>query len=97
MLLLTLLTLSLLQPPRQPAPFKTMLTPAEMAGKQAVVNTTAGEFGSGRGVDAVAALEDSDKKDYLTDSIWLSFRSCSTFSLLVQKFSVKSSLVAESE
>ena len=44
MLVLTLLTLSLLQLPRQPAPFKTMLAPAEMAGKQAVVNTTAGEI-----------------------------------------------------
>src|SRR5687768_14007670 len=36
------LSVLLLQPSRQP--FKSMLTPAEMAGKQAVVNTTAGEF-----------------------------------------------------
>ena len=36
------LSVLLLQPLRQP--FKSMLTPAEMAGKQAVVNTTAGEF-----------------------------------------------------
>lgn len=44
MLLFTLLTLSVLQSPRPAAPFKTTMTPAEMAGKQAVVNTTAGEF-----------------------------------------------------
>ena len=72
-------------------------TTCSSKANETLLNTTAGEFGSGRGVDSVAAREDSDKKDYLLDSIWLSFRSCSTFSLFVQKFSVKSSLVAESE
>ena len=36
---------------------------------ETLLNTTTGEFGSGRGFDAVAALEESDKKGYLPDSI----------------------------
>src|SRR5918999_6519561 len=44
MFFFTLLILSLLQSSRPGAAFKTSMAPAEMAGKQAVVNTTAGEF-----------------------------------------------------
>jgi len=48
-MLVTFILLSLLVAPqpqgaRKPSAFKTPLTPAEMAGKQAVVETTAGEF-----------------------------------------------------
>ena len=43
-MLFVLLSALLLQSSRQPAPFRNTLSAAEMAGKQAVVNTTAGEF-----------------------------------------------------